>query len=90
MDAIGDRLRYIHVKDAVRAEGHPLAMKDGWRYVLPGSGELELAAGIRLLKSSGYDGWLMFEHEKRWHPELENPEITFPSFIRWVEKTPSR
>jgi hypothetical protein len=36
------------------------------------------------LKSSGYDGWLQFEHEKRWHPNLPEPEEIFPVFAKWA------
>lgn len=82
--AIGDRLKYVHLKDALRAKGHPKAMTDGWRYVLPGQGELHLEEAITVLHQRGYDGWLMFEHEKRWHPELEEPEIAFPAFVQWA------
>ncbi|HEX8323895.1 MAG TPA: sugar phosphate isomerase/epimerase [Tepidisphaeraceae bacterium] len=86
LEALGDRIRYVHVKDAVRADGHPNVMKDGWRYVMPGDGELQLAHAVRLLLKTGYDGWFMFEHEKRWHPDLEPPEVAFPTFIRWAQQ----
>ena len=82
--AIGKRVGYCHVKDAVYDKSHPLAMDDGWRYVIPGTGQLPLAESIRLLKKSGYDGWLLFEHEKKWHPNLPEPEVVFPAFIKWV------
>ncbi len=82
--ALGDRVGYTHVKDAAYEPGHPLAMQDGWRYVFPGQGQLPLAEAVRLLKASGYDGWLVFEHEKRWHPILAEPEEAFPAFTRWV------
>jgi sugar phosphate isomerase/epimerase len=39
---------------------------------------------VRLLKESGYDGWLVFEHEKRWIPNLPEPEEVLPVFSRWV------
>ena len=64
---------------------HANAMDDGWRYVLPGEGELPLAEALVLLKRNGYDGWALFEHEKRWHPDLAAPEIAFPAFVRWVQ-----
>ncbi len=83
--AIGPRVGYCHVKDAVHDSKHPKAMEDGWRYVIPGTGELPLAASISLLKSNGYDGWLQFEHEKRWHPNLPEPEEIFPAFVKWVK-----
>ncbi len=82
--AIGARVKYCHVKDAVHDPAHPKAMEGGWRYVAPGSGQLPLAESIRLLKGSGFGGWIAFEHEKRWHPELEEPEEIFPLFTGWA------
>lgn len=82
--AIGPRVGYTHIKDAVYDPAHPQAMEDGWHYVAPGSGQLPLAESIHLLRRSGYDGWLQFEHEKRWHPDLPEPEEIFPLFVRWV------
>ena len=84
LDALGDRLRYVHVKDAARTPG-PATMADGWRYVLPGTGEIALDRAVAALRRHDYDGWLMFEHEKRWHPELEEPEVALPAFVRWAE-----
>jgi len=83
-DALKGRVGYTHIKDAVYEPGHALAMEDGWRYVLPGAGSLPLAESIELLKGSGYDGWLQFEHEKRWHPNLPEPEEVFPAFASWA------
>ncbi len=84
LDMLGDRILYVHVKDALYDPDHPQAMADGWRYVAPGAGQLPLAEAIRLLQNRGYDGWLVFEHEKRWHRELPEPEEIFPQFIAWV------
>lgn len=82
--AVGPRVGYTHVKDAVYDPEHAKAMKDGWRYVPPGKGQLPLVEAIALLKQHGYDGWIMFEHEKRWHPELKDPEEIFPVFAAWA------
>ena len=82
--AIGTRTGYVHVKDAIYDPDSPLAMVDGWQYVSPGKGELPLEESIALLKNHGYDGWLLFEHEKRWHPNLPEPEEIFPAFVEWV------
>ncbi len=82
--AIGPRVGYTHIKDAVYDPSHPQAMEDGWHYVFPGTGQLPLAESIRLLKDNDYTGWLQFEHEKRWHPELPEPEEIFPAFVQWV------
>jgi sugar phosphate isomerase/epimerase len=82
--ALGPRIGYTHIKDAVYDPTSQLAMEDGWHYVAPGTGELPLAESIVLLKENGYDGWLLFEHEKRWHPKLPEPEEIFPQFVAWV------
>jgi len=84
MQALGGRILYLHVKDAIYDRAHPEAMQDGWRYVAPGTGQLPLAEAIRLLRSKGYQGWLIFENEKRWHPELPEPEEILPQFITWI------
>ena len=81
---LGPRIGYVHLKDAALDPKHPHAMGDGWRYVPPGTGQLPLAKGIALLRAGGYDGWLLFEHEKRWHPDLPAPEEAFPQFVRWI------
>ena len=81
--ALGDRVYYLHVKDAVHDPDHAQAMDDGWHYVVPGTGQLPLVEALTLLKDRGYDGWVMFEHEKRWHDDLESPEVIFPMFIKW-------
>jgi sugar phosphate isomerase/epimerase len=81
--SLAGRIGYTHVKDAVYDPGHPQAMQDGWRYVLPGQGQLPLADAAAILFKEGYQGWFVFEHEKRWHPELPEPEIAIPAFARW-------
>jgi sugar phosphate isomerase/epimerase len=86
--AIGPRVRYTHFKDATMDKSHPDAMKkgvdEGWRYVLPGTGQLPLEEGLQLLIKNEYTGWFMFEHEKKWHPTLPEPEVAFPAFIHWI------
>jgi sugar phosphate isomerase/epimerase len=82
--AIGPRVGYVHVKDAIYDPASPLAMQDGWHYVVPGTGQLPLVESLSLLRENGYGGWLLFEHEKRWHPNLPEPEEVFPSFVHWI------
>jgi sugar phosphate isomerase/epimerase len=82
---LGSRIGYTHFKDAVFDPDHALAMHDGWRYVMPGTGQVPIADALHLLKECGYDGWVVLEHEKRWHPELPEPEDIFPTFARWAK-----
>ena len=82
--ALQGRIGYTHIKDAIYDPSHPQAMPDGWRYVFPGTGSLPLLDSLQLLHATGYSGWLVFEHEKRWHPTLPEPELIFPAFISWM------
>ncbi len=84
LQALRGRIGYTHIKDAVYDPSHPLAMENGWRYVTPGTGQFPLAEMIAKLKATGYDGWLQFEHEKRWIPNLPEPEVAFPAFAKWA------
>ncbi len=83
-ERIGERVKHLHVKDAVYDITHKDAMADGWRYVPPGAGQLPLADAIRLVLGKGYDGWVIFEHEKRWHRDLPEPEVALPGFMDWI------
>jgi sugar phosphate isomerase/epimerase len=66
---------------AASAAAH--ALMSGHReadYVLFGGGEFPAEDCARLLKGSGYDGWLSLEWEKMWHPQIEAPEVAMPLF----------
>jgi sugar phosphate isomerase/epimerase len=68
------RLLHVHVKD-----GKPPA--DGgsnWDLTLLGQGAVPTAAILAALREAGYDGWLAVEWEKKWHPELAEPELALP------------
>ena len=84
LKALGGRVYYTHVKDAEYNPEHPQSMADGWRYMLPGTGVLPIYRAVKALQESGYDGWIVFEHEKRWHPELPEPEVAFAAFAQWA------
>ncbi len=73
---IGDRVGHVHLKDARRRT-------DGsWQLVLMGEGEVPNQAVIELLQAQGYEGYLAAEWEKKWHPEIEEPEIAIPQHAR--------
>ena len=83
---IGSKVRNTHLKDCRHEPDHPQASPDGWRYVTPGTGDIQLRRAVQLLRKAGYDGYLTFEHEKRWHPELAEPELIFPAFVQWARQ----
>lgn len=70
-DLIGARTIATHVKDARR-------VSDGWQLVLMDEGELPIAEFIRVLRARGWHGWLAVEWEKKWHPEIPEPDVAMP------------
>lgn len=70
-------LRHMHIKDA-RIIG------EDWQLVLPGDGDIPLKKITGLLKDTGYNGYLSFEWEKMWHPEIPEPEIAFPRYVEYM------
>jgi fatty-acyl-CoA synthase len=69
--AIGGRVFSVHVKDAVRQGG-------GWQLVPLGQGEVPGRECLAVLRRGGYQGWLVVEWEKKWHPEIADPEVALP------------
>ncbi len=84
---LAGRIFLAQVKDARRAPERP----DGWRLVLLGEGEVPVPEMLALLGAAGYRGWVSVEWEKRWHPEIEEPEIALPQHLavlrQWMEDT---
>lgn len=81
LDLLGTRIAHVHVKDARRiGEG------DNWQLVGLGDGELPLRAMLDALAARGYDGWVSLEWEKKWHPELAEPEVALPAAARWLRE----
>ena len=73
--ALGRWVRHTHLKDS------KLAGTDR-RYVLTGTGEVPVSTQVQVLARAGYKGYYCFEWEKKWHPEIEEPEIAFPHYAK--------
>ena len=71
----------------------PAARRGGdWRLVLLGAGEVPVREMLGLLTAGGYPHWISVEWEKRWHPEIEDPEVALPQHLdlltTWLESEP--
>ena len=75
--ALGRYVRHTHLKDS-RPDGREV------RYVLTGTGTVPVREIVRVLKKGGYSGYYGFEWEKGWHPEIEEPEVSFPHFAETI------
>lgn len=84
--AIGNRVRYVHLKDAAIATGKPGALSDGWCYMPMGQGVLPLESALNCLLELGFKGWIIYEHEKWWLPQLDEPEVVLPAFMCWMRR----
>ena len=72
---LGPWIRHTHLKDSVPAG-------TGRKYVLTGRGEVPVKQQIEALARTGYKGFYSLEWEKRWHPELDEPEVAFADFAK--------
>jgi len=71
---LGRYIRHTHLKDSVASGGDR-------RYVLTGTGEVPVRRQVEALVKIGYGGFYSFEWEKRWHPEIEEPEVALAQFV---------
>jgi sugar phosphate isomerase/epimerase len=78
---IGSRVLLAQVKDAIKEPERDAE----WQLVLLGEGEVGVPEMLRLLTGGGYQGWVSVEWEKRWHPEIEEPEVALPQHLRLLE-----
>jgi len=71
---LGKRIRQVHAKDSSVAD------PDGFDLVLTGTGIAPLGELVSTLIGADFDGYVDFEWEKAWHPEIEEPEVAIPHF----------
>ena len=75
---IGQRLVLAQVKDARKSDSEA----SGWKLVLMGEGEVPVQEMLSVLGSHGYRGAVSVEWEKRWHPDIEEPEVALPQHMK--------
>jgi sugar phosphate isomerase/epimerase len=71
--------RHVHLKDSLPIPGKSSHER---RYVLTGAGDVPVQATVDVLVKRGYKGYYCLEWEKRWHPEIEEPEVAFPHYAK--------
>ncbi len=74
---LGRYIRHTHLKDSVPAGNDR-------RYVLTGTGDVPVRRQVEALQEIGYRGLYSFEWEKRWHPEIEEPEVAIAQYATVV------
>jgi len=76
-------LAHVHLRDAT-----PVAGSEHWLPVLAGSGRVSFAEAVAALNELNYNGFISFEWEKYWHPEIAEPEVALPDFINAIREVP--
>lgn len=66
---------YLQVKDM------QCPVDGAWVNVAPGSGVVPIRDIVGRLAGAGFVGWLSFEWEKWWHPELAALESVLPGYV---------
>ncbi len=72
--AVAPYLAHVHLRDA-----RPMG-KEHWTPVLAGRGLVPFDRVVAALGRLDYRGYVSFEFEKYWHPEIEEPEVSLPDF----------
>jgi len=72
-------LAHVHLRDA-----KPVAGSEHWLPVLAGNGRVSFAEAVAAITLLNYDGFVSFEWEKYWRPEIEEPEVALPDFINAI------
>jgi sugar phosphate isomerase/epimerase len=72
-------LAHIHLRDA-----KPVTGSEHWLPVLAGKGRVSFAKAVAAIRELNYDGYISFEWEKYWRPEIEEPEVALPDFINAI------
>jgi sugar phosphate isomerase/epimerase len=75
-DFLAPTLRHVHIKDGIAGTG----------YTLLGVGDVPVFEMLELVLTHGYTGPISLEWEKRWHPEIADPEIAFPQYAQKVRE----
>ncbi|MDR0495843.1 MAG: sugar phosphate isomerase/epimerase [Treponema sp.] len=74
---------HTHIRDQIRGEkGNESTNKT----CFVGEGQIPVKAIVRQLLADGYGGYFSFEWEKKWQPELPEPELAFPGFVRFLNE----
>jgi sugar phosphate isomerase/epimerase len=79
-ERLGNLCYHVHVKDGKPNTG------EKWDLTLLGEGEVPVPEILSILQAHNYDGWLSVEWEKKWHPEIAEPEIAIPQHAGLLRK----
>jgi sugar phosphate isomerase/epimerase len=80
---LGKYTLHTHLKDSVQVPGKS---KEERHYVLTGTGAIPVKETVCVLATQGYKGYYSFEWEKRWQPDIDDPEVAFPHYAKTIRQ----
>jgi len=79
---VKDLISHTHYKDHIRGT---LGDQSTYKHCEMGKGQIPIIAITKQLLADGYSGYFTLEWEKKWIPELSEPEIAFPDFVKLMK-----
>jgi sugar phosphate isomerase/epimerase len=79
-DTLKPYIEIVQLKDGIFEPNYK------YKYTLTGEGEIPIPEILRIIDKGKYKGFVSFEWEKRWHPELPDPEVALPHFMEEIRK----
>jgi len=76
--AIGNFVKYLHIKDSVMKNGKV-------NYRMLGYGDVPVLDCLKQMSSLGFDGFVSLEWVKRWNPDLQEPGVVFSHYKSYME-----
>ena len=76
---LGAYVRHVHVRDSAAADGRS-------EYRLIGEGTLPLDEMMMALRSVNYDGYLSFEWDPAWMPEIDDMETVLTHYVTTMSR----
>jgi len=74
-----DLIVHTHFKDHVRGTPDDYT---SYKHCDLDKGQIPIRAIVKQLLKDGYTGYFCLEWEKKWHPDLSEPELAYPEFVR--------
>jgi sugar phosphate isomerase/epimerase len=86
MKNIEDSIAYTHWKDSYLTD----QTEKGFQLCILGEGDVPLEKIYKLLLKNNYDGYYTLEWEKKWWPDIEEPELAFKAYSKFMRELSSK
>ena len=73
-ESLAPYIKLVHIKDSIWTGKEA-------KLTFIGEGKMPIIKVLKILKNDGYTGYLSYEWEKVWQPDLAEPEQAFPQYV---------